>query len=324
MQYQNRVASAPPLATSAQILLTLPLSPNPWSTLNVLIQCLPPPRPQVLRLRYGDPAWRKSALGQWHCHFGLLRVYQDVVQCPLMWGGTTPLSGKWNAHGIVPESLPDLVNGFHLAVAEVMAKFNAISLLMSFQHFATIHNPMGAHFIPSLICQLPATDGSGRREKIHECTWISPKYLHRGTPPMLHLVYVGKLRVQYFFNRSHIPWLLAYKTAFSFQVVGCTFCLNEQSKHWTFLVLPCATPLVALAFQAQLCYIAVAEHLYMVSEYPNTQLAENTYENKSRTPELPTHANVQVAILICIIRAAPFLLARTCIFFFILAILEMQ
>jgi hypothetical protein len=36
------------------------------------------------------------------------------------------------AYGIVPESLLDLVNGFHLGIAKRLAEFDAISLLKSF------------------------------------------------------------------------------------------------------------------------------------------------------------------------------------------------
>jgi hypothetical protein len=37
------------------------------------------------------------------------------------------------AHGIIPESLLDLVNGFHLGIAKLLAEFDAISLLKILQ-----------------------------------------------------------------------------------------------------------------------------------------------------------------------------------------------
>jgi hypothetical protein len=78
-------------------------SPNPRPKLSVPIQCLPPPRLQVLGLWYDDPARPKSALDQWHCHFGLLGAYRDAVRCPQMcghlWSGwTTPLCVRCSWH----------------------------------------------------------------------------------------------------------------------------------------------------------------------------------------------------------------------------------
>jgi hypothetical protein len=40
-----------------------------------------------------------------------------------------------DAHGIVAENPLKLPNGFHLAVAKLLAKFDAIPLLESFRHF---------------------------------------------------------------------------------------------------------------------------------------------------------------------------------------------
>jgi hypothetical protein len=47
--------------------------------------------------------------------------------------------------GIVPESLLNLLNGFNLSIAKLLAKFNAITPLNSFRHFAIIDNPPSAH-----------------------------------------------------------------------------------------------------------------------------------------------------------------------------------
>jgi hypothetical protein len=40
-----------------------------------------------------------------------------------------------DAHGIIAENPLNLPNGFHLAIAKLLAKFDAILLLESFHHF---------------------------------------------------------------------------------------------------------------------------------------------------------------------------------------------
>jgi hypothetical protein len=40
-----------------------------------------------------------------------------------------------DTHGIVAENPLNLPNGFHLAIAKLLAKFDAIPLLESFRHF---------------------------------------------------------------------------------------------------------------------------------------------------------------------------------------------
>jgi hypothetical protein len=40
-----------------------------------------------------------------------------------------------DAHGIFAENPLNLPNGFHLAIAKLLAKFDAIPLLESFHHF---------------------------------------------------------------------------------------------------------------------------------------------------------------------------------------------
>jgi hypothetical protein len=40
-----------------------------------------------------------------------------------------------DAHGIVAENLLNLPNGFHLAIAKLLAKFDAMPLIESFLHF---------------------------------------------------------------------------------------------------------------------------------------------------------------------------------------------
>jgi hypothetical protein len=46
-----------------------------------------------------------------------------------------PLFNLCDAHGIVAENPPILPNGLHLAIAKLLAKFDAILLLESFRHF---------------------------------------------------------------------------------------------------------------------------------------------------------------------------------------------
>jgi len=46
-----------------------------------------------------------------------------------------PLLNLCDAHGIVAENPLNLPNGFHLATAKLLAKFDAIPLLESFRHF---------------------------------------------------------------------------------------------------------------------------------------------------------------------------------------------
>ena len=57
-------------SASARISRTLFARPNYWSKWNVPNQCLSPPPPQVPGRWHDGPAWPKSALGWWHCHFG--------------------------------------------------------------------------------------------------------------------------------------------------------------------------------------------------------------------------------------------------------------
>jgi hypothetical protein len=63
----------------------------------------------------------------------------------------------------------NLPNGFHLAVAQFLAKFDAVALLQSFRHFPCNEKPTRARHTTSLNCCLPATDAIDRREKIHAC-----------------------------------------------------------------------------------------------------------------------------------------------------------
>jgi hypothetical protein len=46
-----------------------------------------------------------------------------------------PLFNLCDAHGIITENQLNLSNGFHLAIAKLLAKFDAIPQLKSFRHF---------------------------------------------------------------------------------------------------------------------------------------------------------------------------------------------
>ena len=69
-------------------------------------------------------------------------------------------------HCYVTESRLNLLDGFHLTVAQFPAKFNAVALLQSFRHFPYNEKPKRELNITSFKCCLPLTDG---REKIHTC-----------------------------------------------------------------------------------------------------------------------------------------------------------
>jgi hypothetical protein len=46
-----------------------------------------------------------------------------------------PLLNLYDAHSVAAEKPLNLPNGFHLAIATLLAKFDAIPLLESFRHF---------------------------------------------------------------------------------------------------------------------------------------------------------------------------------------------
>jgi hypothetical protein len=70
------------------------------------------------------------------------------------------------AHGIVPESLLNLSNSFHLRIAKLLAKCSAIPLLKSFHHFAIIDNLLSFHNTYTIINRLLVTDAFYRRKKL--------------------------------------------------------------------------------------------------------------------------------------------------------------
>jgi hypothetical protein len=52
-----------------------------------------------------------------------------------MFESIVPLLNLCDAHSIVAKNPLNLPNGFHIAIAKLLAKFDAIPLLESFHHF---------------------------------------------------------------------------------------------------------------------------------------------------------------------------------------------
>jgi hypothetical protein len=94
----------------------------------------------------------------------------------------------------------NLANGFHLGIAKLLTKFDAISLLMLFCHFTPYWNPTSTHYTSSLIGRLPVTDAFCGREKIHDSIWMSPPHLHQREPPALHWFTREKIRFDTFWT----------------------------------------------------------------------------------------------------------------------------
>ena len=55
--------------------------------------------------------------------------------CAAVFESIVPVLNLCNAHGIITDNPMNLLNGFHLAIAKLLAKFDAIRLLESFCHF---------------------------------------------------------------------------------------------------------------------------------------------------------------------------------------------
>jgi len=107
-----------------------------------------PPRLPVLGQWYDGPAWEKSAFGWWHFHsasWGPTVTWFAVHRCAAIFEAVVPLFYLCDTHGIFPESLLNLPNSFHLGIAKLLAKFDAIPLLKSFRHFAIIDNLTSLH-----------------------------------------------------------------------------------------------------------------------------------------------------------------------------------
>ena len=161
---------------SARISRTLPARPNHRSKWNVPNQCLSPPPPQVLGRWHDGPAWPKFPLGQWARHFGLLSSYRYERHSPptfdhLWIGCRLPLLNLCDAHGIVVENPFNLLIGFHLAIAKLLAEFNPIPLLESFRHFLRMQRALRRHCHSHAGCMRLTLSASGKK---------SP-YAHEGT-----------------------------------------------------------------------------------------------------------------------------------------------
>jgi hypothetical protein len=56
-------------------------------------------------------------------------------RCAAIFESVVPLLNLCDAHGIIAENLLNLLNGFHLAITKLLAKFDATALLESFHNF---------------------------------------------------------------------------------------------------------------------------------------------------------------------------------------------
>lgn len=161
--------------------------------------------PNYSDCEYDRPTRPQSAL-EWHCHFGLLRVYLNVVHwcVAIFWSScTTPFA--WGTYGIVAKNLLQLTNGPRSCVFNLLAKCNAISLLKFFNNFTKIEIRQLLKTTSSLVGLLTpvdrkAIDAFRKPEKIHDCTRVA-------------LVYARKNKVWYFLNTLRILGRHFYKSA---------------------------------------------------------------------------------------------------------------
>ena len=94
-----------------------------------------------------------------------------IHRCAAIFKPDVPLINLWYTHSIVSKSHHNLLNGFHLAVAQFLAKFEAVVLLQSFCHFPYNENLTKTLNAISLKCCFPSTDAIDRQEKMHTCVW---------------------------------------------------------------------------------------------------------------------------------------------------------
>jgi len=93
-----------------------------------------------------------------------------VHWCAAIFEAVVPLFYSCDTHGIVPESLLNLSNSFHLGITKLLAKFNAIPLLKSFHHFAIIDNPTSVHNMYTIIDRLTLSVGGKKFTHAHKCS----------------------------------------------------------------------------------------------------------------------------------------------------------
>ena len=92
----------------------------------------------------------------------------------------------YDAHGIVAENPLTLPNSFHLAIAKLLEKFDAIPLLKSFCHFRR-KQQCNARCVYILTHTLAARNGHCLLAGgIHACAWRYPPPPFHSTPPTLH------------------------------------------------------------------------------------------------------------------------------------------
>ena len=60
--------------------------------------------------------------------------------CATVFKLVVPLLNLWDAHSIVTKDRLNLPNGFHLAIIQFLAKFDAVPLLQTFHHFPAMKN----------------------------------------------------------------------------------------------------------------------------------------------------------------------------------------
>ena len=69
-------------------------------------------------------------------------------RCAAVFKPVVPLLNLRDANSIVTENRVNLPNGFHLAVAQFQAKFDALALLQSFRHFPCNENRREHYTLP--------------------------------------------------------------------------------------------------------------------------------------------------------------------------------
>ncbi|UYV85173.1 hypothetical protein LAZ67_X004806 [Cordylochernes scorpioides] len=141
------------------------------------------------------------------------------------------LNRLYHSHSIVMESCLNLPNGFHLAVAQFLAKIDAVALLQLFHHFSYNENLTRALNTTSLICCFASTDAIDRQENslmrmnVHGCllqahfteihqVFAKKKYLVNWRIPPKHNWYSGvdpggALNLR---NRQHQTTLTRFRT----------------------------------------------------------------------------------------------------------------
>jgi hypothetical protein len=89
-----------------------------------------------------------------------------------MFESVVPLLNLCDAHGIAADNLLNLPNGFHLAVANLLAKSDAIPLLESFRHFRKMRCALCIHSHSHGGCTWLTMSAGGKKSTyVHEGTF---------------------------------------------------------------------------------------------------------------------------------------------------------